>query len=59
MVLEYTEDEGHRDDPLEVDDTDILDESEDDRSREIRSALFDDDPFADDGELDYEAEPSF
>jgi len=58
MVPEYKEEEKRPDDALDTDDEDGLDETEEDRRREL-SALFDDDPFADDGDLDYEAEPSF
>lgn len=60
MVPEYTEEEKRPADSYEGDDDNLaIDEAEEDRRREISNALFDDDPFADDGDLDYEAEPSF
>lgn len=45
--------------PVEVADEDILEEHEEDDRRDRYNEFFDDDPFADDGDLDYEDEPSF
>jgi hypothetical protein len=55
-----TTDESERE-VIEIDIDDIVDEAEDDRRREISAELFDDDPFADEGDLDVEpdSEPSW
>jgi hypothetical protein len=59
MVPE-SEDQPNEREVVEIDNDDIIDEVEDHRRREV-AELFDDDPFADDGDLDMEleSEPSW
>jgi len=58
MVPEHKE-EDRSDDELERGEDETLAEDEAERARAIQNQFFDDDPFADEGDLDYEAEPSF
>ncbi len=61
MMREHDEDPEQLNGPAQpVDEEDILEElDETEERRLVRSDFFDDDPFADDGDLDYEDEPSF
>ena len=58
MVPEYKDEPGDTE-VIEIELDDIVDEVEDDRRREV-AEMFDDDPFADEGDLDVdiESEPS-
>ena len=42
-----------------VNDDDIIEEHDEDEGRMIRADLFDDDPYADSGDLDFEDEDEF
>lgn len=59
MVPEDKDEPGEGD-VVDINKKDVVDETEDDRRRELQAELFDDDdPFADEGDLDVESEPSW